>query len=101
MRRFYAISLSLLLLAGLFLGCTKQAPKDEDDNTPQPGVKIDPDKPGGPKKNGDAPKKQDAEKLQKYDEGLFKMVDEFYRQSKFRYVRYDQRTGEQAPAPKR
>src|SRR5437764_14157066 len=31
------------------------------------------------------------EKLQKYDEGLFKLVDEVYRQSKFRYVRYDQR----------
>jgi alpha-glucosidase len=31
------------------------------------------------------------EKLQKYDEGLFKLVDEVYRQSKFRYVRYDKR----------
>lgn len=27
----------------------------------------------------------------KYDEGLFKLVDEVYKQSKFRYVRYDQR----------
>src|SRR5436309_1333306 len=31
------------------------------------------------------------EKLEKYDAGLFKLVDEVYRQSKFRYVRYDQR----------
>jgi hypothetical protein len=31
------------------------------------------------------------EKLEKYDEGLFKLVDEVYKQSKFRYVRYDQR----------
>jgi alpha-glucosidase len=31
------------------------------------------------------------EKLKKYDEGLFKLVDEVYRKSKFRYVRYDQR----------
>jgi alpha-glucosidase len=31
------------------------------------------------------------EKLQKYDEGLFKLLDEVYRQSKFRYVRYDRR----------
>jgi alpha-glucosidase len=31
------------------------------------------------------------EKLQKYDEGLFKLVDEVYKQSKFRYVRYDKR----------
>src|SRR5262249_45822323 len=26
-----------------------------------------------------------------YDEGLFKLVDEVYKQSKFRYVRYDSR----------
>ena len=32
------------------------------------------------------------EKLQKYDEGLFRLLDEVYRQSKFRYVRYDQRS---------
>ena len=31
------------------------------------------------------------EKLQKYDPGLFALVDEVYKQSKFRYVRYDQR----------
>lgn len=31
------------------------------------------------------------EKLQKYDPGLFVLVDEVYRQSKFRYVRYDKR----------
>jgi hypothetical protein len=31
------------------------------------------------------------EKLQKYDEGLFKLVDEVYRNSPFRYVRYDRR----------
>jgi hypothetical protein len=31
------------------------------------------------------------EKLEKYDNDLFKLVDEVYRQSKFRYVRYDQR----------
>jgi hypothetical protein len=31
------------------------------------------------------------EKLQKYDEGLFKLVDEVYRNSTFRYVRYDRR----------
>lgn len=32
------------------------------------------------------------EKLEQYDEALFKLVDEVYRQSTFRYVRYDQRT---------
>jgi alpha-glucosidase len=31
------------------------------------------------------------EKLKKYDPGLFALVDEVYKQSKFRYVRYDQR----------
>ncbi len=31
------------------------------------------------------------EKLEQYDPGLFKLVDEVYRQSKFRYVRYDKR----------
>jgi hypothetical protein len=31
------------------------------------------------------------EKLEKYDEGLFKLIDEVYKQSKFRYVRYDKR----------
>jgi hypothetical protein len=31
------------------------------------------------------------EKLKKYDDGLFRLVDEVYRQSKFRYVRYDRR----------
>jgi hypothetical protein len=31
------------------------------------------------------------EKLKEYDPGLFGLVDEVYRQSKFRYVRYDQR----------
>lgn len=33
------------------------------------------------------------EKLEKYDPDLFKLVDEVYKQSKFRYVRYDQRPG--------
>jgi uncharacterized protein (DUF885 family) len=31
------------------------------------------------------------EKLEKYDPDLFKLVDEVYKQSKFRYVRYDKR----------
>ena len=31
------------------------------------------------------------EKLQKYDPGLFALVDEVYKQSKYRYVRYDVR----------
>ena len=31
------------------------------------------------------------EKLQKYDPDLFALVDEVYKQSKFRYVRYDRR----------
>src|SRR5262249_38378769 len=31
------------------------------------------------------------EKLREYDPRLFQLVDEVYRQSKFRYVRYDQR----------
>jgi alpha-glucosidase len=31
------------------------------------------------------------EKLQKYDPDLFALVDEVYKQSKYRYVRYDQR----------
>jgi alpha-glucosidase len=31
------------------------------------------------------------EKLEAYDEGLFRLVDEVYKKSKFRYVRYDQR----------
>ena len=31
------------------------------------------------------------EKLEKYDAGLFGLVDEVYKQSKFRYVRYDRR----------
>lgn len=34
------------------------------------------------------------EKLQKYDPDLFALVDEVYKQSKFRYVRYDQRKRE-------
>jgi alpha-glucosidase len=40
------------------------------------------------------------EKLEKYDPGLFKLVDEVYKQSKFRYVRFDQRkpaAGKPAP----
>jgi alpha-glucosidase len=36
------------------------------------------------------------EKLQKYDPDLFALVDEVYRQSKFRYVRYDQRKQEKS-----
>ena len=31
------------------------------------------------------------EKLEKYDPGLFALVDEVYKQSKYRYVRYDRR----------
>lgn len=31
------------------------------------------------------------EKLKKYDPDLFALVDEVYKQSKFRYVRYDKR----------
>jgi hypothetical protein len=31
------------------------------------------------------------EKLRKYDPDLFTLVDELYKQSKFRYVRYDRR----------
>jgi hypothetical protein len=38
------------------------------------------------------------EKLEKYDPGLFKLVDEVYKQSKFRYVRYDQRKPEAGKA---
>ena len=34
---------------------------------------------------------QSREKLEKYDPGLFKLVDEVYKRSKFRYVRYDRR----------
>ncbi|MFO0967839.1 MAG: hypothetical protein U0793_19935 [Gemmataceae bacterium] len=39
------------------------------------------------------------EKLQKYDPGLFELVDEVYKQSKFRYVRYDRR--KKADEPKK
>jgi alpha-glucosidase len=38
------------------------------------------------------------EKLQQYDPDLFALVDEVYKQSKFRYVRYDKR--QPPPAPK-
>ncbi len=38
------------------------------------------------------------EKLQKYDPDLFALVDEVYKQSKFRYVRYDRRS---SPADKK
>src|SRR4051794_11524869 len=73
MRRFYAISLSFFLLAGLFLGCSRQAPKTEDE-TKQPVVKIElPIKGQGDdpkKKNGDTPPKQDDEKEEKYQEAL-------------------------------
>ncbi len=34
------------------------------------------------------------EKLEKYDPDLFKLVDEVYKQSKYRYVRYDRRKTE-------
>jgi alpha-glucosidase len=40
------------------------------------------------------------EKLQKYDPDLFALVDEVYKQSKYRYVRYDKRQKEQ-PKPKK
>lgn len=36
------------------------------------------------------------EKLEKYDPELFKLIDEVFRQSPYRYVRYDQRQGEQS-----
>jgi hypothetical protein len=36
------------------------------------------------------------EKLEKYDPDLFALVDEVYKQSKFRYVRYDQRNKQDA-----
>jgi alpha-glucosidase len=36
------------------------------------------------------------EKLEKYDPGLFALVDEVYKQSKYRYVRYDQRKNKAA-----
>ena len=40
------------------------------------------------------------EKLQKYDPELFKLVDEVYKQSKFRYVRHDQRSQSKAEREK-
>jgi alpha-glucosidase len=40
------------------------------------------------------------EKLRKYDPGLFALVDEVYRQSKFRYVRYDRRGAAKKEQPK-
>jgi alpha-glucosidase len=42
------------------------------------------------------------EKLQKYDPDLFALVDEVYKQSKFRYARYDRRhppAGKEQPPP--
>jgi hypothetical protein len=39
------------------------------------------------------------EKLEKYDPELFKLVDEVYKQSKFRYVRYDKRKKDAPPPP--
>ena len=77
MRRFYAISASLLVLSGIFLGCTKQAPQNEaekKDVPAIPNVKID--NPiikltgGEPKKNGGAPANVDADKQEKYDSAL-------------------------------
>jgi predicted metalloprotease with PDZ domain len=38
------------------------------------------------------------EKLREYDPDLFALLDEVYRQSKFRYVRYDRRGASAAPA---
>jgi hypothetical protein len=40
------------------------------------------------------------EKLQKYDPGLFALVDEVYKQSKYRYMRYDQRKAAEARSGK-
>jgi alpha-glucosidase len=40
------------------------------------------------------------EKLRKYDPGLFALVDEVYKQSKFRYVRYDRRGATKKDQPK-
>lgn len=54
MRRFLAISASVFLLAGLFLGCTRQAPIDEGDKKQAkidpPKVKVDPANPNKDKK---------------------------------------------------
>ncbi|MBM3995343.1 MAG: hypothetical protein FJ303_14495 [Planctomycetes bacterium] len=40
------------------------------------------------------------EKLKEYDPGLFALVDEVYKQSKYRYVRYDQRQKKKEPRTK-
>ncbi len=37
------------------------------------------------------------EKLEKYDPDLFKLIDEVFKQSKYRYVRYDERQASKAP----
>jgi cytochrome c-type biogenesis protein CcmH/NrfG len=84
MRRFYAISASFFLLAGLFLGCTKQAPKDDDKKDPKiepPKVVVTP-----PKRQGNDPKEKDPlpikvadDKEEKYDaalnDAIFAMAD--------------------------
>lgn len=77
MRRFYAISASFLLLASLFLGCTRQ-PQAGDDDKKQ--VKIDPPKVKVDPANLDKNKKQDPivqvpvqtndEKQEKYEAAL-------------------------------
>lgn len=82
MRQFYAIAASLLLLAGLFLGCTKQVPQEAEKkqakNEP-PKVKVDPivkDKgdPGQEKDKGKTPVNPPvnlgADKKEKYEAAL-------------------------------
>jgi tetratricopeptide (TPR) repeat protein len=76
MRRFYAISASFFLLAGLFLGCTRQAPKNKGDENKQalieqPKVQLDP---AVKDKKDDPPIKQDDAKQKEYDAALDKAV---------------------------
>jgi tetratricopeptide (TPR) repeat protein len=74
MRRFYAISASVLLLGGLFLGCTRQTEKNDDDrkdakvNPP----KVNVDQPNIKRKRDDAKDKQSIadEKQDKYEAAL-------------------------------
>ena len=75
MRRFYAISALVLLLVGLFLGCTRQAPKNDDEDKKEakikpPKVKVDQPNVKG---KGDGPKDKQPiaeEKQDKYEAAL-------------------------------
>ena len=75
MRRFYAISALVLLLGGLFLGCTRQAPKNDDEDKKEakikpPKVKVDQPNVKG---KGDGPKDKQPiaeEKQDKYEAAL-------------------------------